>query len=360
MLKQHPLFPTAQSPAYGNLAYALLGYAQEAITGIPVEVAITNNIFKALGMNESSFSEPPSSGGVIPGGDPSAVSWDLDMGPTSPSGSLYSSTSDLVKAGQAILQSTLLSPAQTRRWFHPRMQTSRVGAAVGAPWEIRYLTLPEGQRTTQLFSKQGDTGGYHAVLSLSPEHGLGWVVLTAGTMDSTAPAVRETLMNSFANNFLPAAETQARDEAVTNFAGTYTHKATNSSVTIKVDSAGRPGLLVKALMSRGVMAIGPESPFISIYGAGQSARLYPSNLRTISRKRDDSGDYDSRLGFRATFFNSTEDGQIQDPCLMAWTAPGTPLYGQVALDDWVFEMGEDGRSEFLDVRMFRLRMKRVD
>lgn len=359
VLKQHPLFPTAHSPAYTNLAFALLGYAQEAITGVPIDQAITDNIFGALDMNNSSFSETPSSGGVIPGGDPEAVSWDLQMGPTSPSGSIYSSTSDMVKAGQAILQSKLVSHAQTRRWFHPHIQTSRLGGAVGAPWEIRYLSLPEGDRMTQLFSKQGDTGGYHAALALSPEHELGWVVLTAGTLDSDAPRIRETLVNAFSNIFVPAAEAQASDEAATNFAGTYIHKATNSSVTIEVDPAGRAGLQVKTLISRGVMAIGPESPFIPIYGAGQSARLYPSELRTVSRKSDNTGEYNSRLGFRATFFNSTEDGQLQDPCLMAWTAPGTPMYGQVALDDWVFEMGEDGRAEVLDVRMFRLKMERV-
>lgn len=358
-MKQHPIFSTAHSPAYSNVAYALLGYAQEAITGTSVETAITDNIFGALGMNSSSFSKTPCSGGVIPGGDPEAVSWDYTFGPTSPSGSIYSSLSDMVKAGQAMLQSSLLSHAQTRRWFRPLMQTSRLGAAVGAPWEIRYLTLPDAERMTQLFSKQGDTGGYHAVLALSPEHELGWVVLTAGTLDSDAPAIREKLMNTFTNVFVPSAEAQAGEEAMKNFAGTYVHKPTNSSVIIEVDTTGQAGLVVKTLMSRGVMAIGPDSPFISIYGAGQSARLYPSDLRTITRKHDDSGNYDSRLGFRATFFNSTEEGMLQDPCLMSWTAPGAPLYGQVALDDWVFELGEDGRAEVVDARIFRLRMERV-
>lgn len=70
------------------------------------------------------------------------------------------------------------------------------------------------------------------------------------------------------------------------------------------------------------------------------------------------GTYDSRLGFRTTYFDATQPGEIQDPCLTAWTALGAPLYGQVALDDWVFEMREDGQAEALDVRLLRLNMKR--
>jgi hypothetical protein len=359
LVKQRPLYPTAHSPAYSNVAFTLLGYAQEAITGIPLSTAVTDSIFGALSMTRSSFEEAPSSGGVIPGGNASVVGWDDDLGPTSPAGSVYSSTSDMVKAGQAILQSALVSPAQTRRWMRPLTQTGYLSTAVGAPWEIRYLTLPN-QRITQLYPKQGDIGTYHAAIVLSPEHDLGWVVLAAGTPSSNAATVRETLMNSFSDVFLPMAERQAEDEANSNFSGNYVDKATNSSAVIAASGPDSPGLLVTSLISRGVQVLGPESPFKQIYGVGESARLYPSNLRATSSSKDELGTYDSRLGFRATYFNATQPGEVQDPCLAAWTALGAPLYGQVALDDWVFEMGEGGQAEILDVRLLRLRMERVE
>lgn len=265
LLKQHPVFPTAHSPSYSNVAYTLLGYAQQAITGTPVGDAITKNIFGPLGMAHSSFQDTPSSGGVIPGGNASETGWGDDLGPTSPSGSVYSSTSDMVKAGQAILQSTLLSRAQTRRWLKPLIQTGFLSTAVGAPWEIRYLAL-SGQRVSQLYTKQGDVGTYNAALVLSPEHDLGFVVLAAGTQGSSAPSIRESLMNSFGDIFLPMAEQQARDEAESHFAGNYTDKATNSSATLQLGPTGSPGLLVKSLVSRGVQVIGPQSPLIQIYG----------------------------------------------------------------------------------------------
>ena len=292
LLKQHPIYPTAHAPAYSNIAFTLLGYAQEAITGESFNNTISKSIFSVLDMKHSSFEETPLSGGVIPGNNASEVGWDLDFGQTAPAGSTYSSTADMVKAAQAILQSTLISPAQTRRWLKPMIQTGYLSTAVGAPWEIRYLNFPN-QRMVQCHTKQGDVGSYHTALALSPEHDLGWVVLTGGTANSTASNVRNELFNAFSDIFLPAAEKQAREEAVINFSGNYVDETTNSSATIQAGDNGRAGLVVLSLISHGVEVVGPNSPLIEVYGAGQSARLYPSQLRTVSRRRDGSGTYES-------------------------------------------------------------------
>lgn len=356
LLEQHPIFPTAYSPAYSNVAYALLSFAQEAITGTPVSEAISTNVFAALNMTSSSYNTPPSSGGVIPV-NASASGWGLDLGETAPSGSLYSSTGDMVKAGQAILGSKTMTAAQTRRWLKPTSQTGVLGSAVGAPWEIRDLML--GGRLTQLYTKQGDLGGYRAAFILSPEHDIGAIVFSAGPLESNSAAVRETLMNAVGSVFLPTAEAQARAEARENFAGVYKDAGTNSSVTVAVDPS-TAGLQVTSLFSRGAQVIGENSPFIQMFGAGQSARLFPSNLRTVRQKGDGTGTtFTSRLGFRATFFNVTGDlNAVQDPGLMQWTALGAPMYGAVTLDDWVFDVGEDGKAEAVDVRMLRVKLKK--
>ncbi|KAL2204599.1 beta-lactamase/transpeptidase-like protein [Sarocladium strictum] len=355
LLKQHPIFPTAYSPAYSNVAYALLGLAQEAITGVPVNEAINKGIFAALNMTSSSYNTPPKSGGVIPG-NASIVGWDWDMGMMNPSGSLYSSTRDMIKAGQAILGSKTMAPAQTRRWLKSMSQTGVLGSAVGAPWEIRHLLVKN--RLTQLYTKQGDTGGYRSAFVLSPEHQLGAIVFAAGSLESNSAAVREELMNSVGSVFLPAVEEQARVEARQNFAGTFTDPNTNSSVTIDVDNESS-GLVVKSLFSRGVQVVGDESPFIPLFNAGQSARLFPSALRTVKKKLNGKGSFDSRLGFRAVFFNATGDANaVQDPGLMQWTALGAPTYGGNSLDDWVFEMAEDGKAKAVDVRMMKVKLQR--
>lgn len=140
---------------------------------------------------------------------------------------------------------------------------------------------------------------------------------------------------------------------------TYIDTATNSSVTIVVD-ASTPGLSVTHLSARGVEVIGPFSLFIPLCGAGQSARLFSSGLRTKRAKASSTASYVSRLGFRASFFNATGDGgAVQDPGLMQWTSLVAPAYGGVTLDEWVFGMGEDGVVEKVDMRMLRVSIKKT-
>ena len=357
LLKQHPIYPSQHSPAYSNIAFTLLEYAQEAIMGKGFNSTVTTGIIDTLGMKDSSYETTPKSGGVIPGNDAAGIEWATNLGPDAPSGSFYSSVADMVKAGQAILQSTLLTPAETRRWFRPLIQTGYVSTAVGAPWEIRYLTN-SNQHLIPAMTKQGDIGSYHTAVVFSQQHDLGWVVLTGGTADSAASDVRDQLFNEFGDLFIPAAEEQAKKEAVLNFNGTYVDEAANSSIVILAGEDGRAGLGVPSLISRGVEVIGAESPLIALFGAGESGRLYPSQLKTVRQKSCGAGTYESRLGFRATFFNETQAGEMEDPCLLAWTALGAPLYGQTSLDDFVFEMGEDGRATALNIRMLRLTLKR--
>ena len=307
-------------------------------------------------MTRSSYRAPPKSGGVIPGGDASKVGWDLDLGQTSPSGSMFSSMSDMVKAGQGILQSKLLSSAQTRRWLKPLIQTGYVGSSVGAPWEIRDIQGSDG-RMTQLFTKQGDVGNYYAAIVLSPEQDLGWVVLSATLRAQNGGEVRATLMNAFSQTFMPMAEKQAKTEATVNFAGTYVDTATNSSVQI-LATDNRPGLSVENLISRGAPFIAKDSPLIEMFGTGASARLYPSGLQSASPKAHSHGVYQSKIGFRAEFFNETQSGTVEDPCYLAWVGVGAPTYGLRSAGDFVFDTNEDGIATALEVRMLRLKLQR--
>ena len=354
--KQHPLYAPQTSPAYSNIAFTLLGYAQDKITGKNFSTTVETSIIKPLGMSSSSYSAVPKQG-VIPGGNASLVGFDVDLGESAPSGSFYSSTSDMVKAGMAMAQSRLLTQGATRRWFSPRIQTGYASSPVGAPWEIRYLT-DENQHVVESYTKQGDLGNYHAGLAFSRQHELGWVAMTATTPEGSSD-IRGELFNAFEDFFIPMGETQARKEAIVNFNGTYVDAASNSSVTILVGDDGRAGLGVPLMITRGKETIGPRSKFADIFHVGKSGRLYPSGLKTVKESSSGKGEYASRLGFRATFFNETSGSELDDPCLMAWTALGAPTFGQVSLDDWVFELGEDGKAETLDLRMWRLKLKRA-
>lgn len=284
----------------------MLGYALQNITGKNLNTTLHSSVFDALGMKHSSYEAIPSSG-VIPG-DPDDVQWTWDSGPENPSGSVFMSTAGMVTLCQAIMQSTLLAPEDTRRWMKPMGQTGYLGSAVGAPWEIRYMPSSVTKRTIQYYTKQGDLNGYHAAMVLSPEHELGWVVLTAGPSDSTAPDIRVGLMDAFNDLFIPAAERRSRVEAQENFSGKCVDKESNSSVTITAEHGeeGRPGLGITSLISRGATLIGEGSPLVEMYHAGTSGRLYPTTLKTISKKKGLQRALRVASGFPGEFFQ--QDG----------------------------------------------------
>jgi len=54
---------------------------------------------------------------------------------------MFTSSTDLSNLGRAILRSTLLKPAMTRRWMKPFSFTSDPKAMVGMPWGVRRLEL---------------------------------------------------------------------------------------------------------------------------------------------------------------------------------------------------------------------------
>lgn len=45
--------------------------------------------------------------------------------------------------------------------------------------------------------------------------------------------------------------------------------------------------------------------------------------------------------------------------MVAWGTVGHVKYGQKTLDDWVFEMGEDGQAVALHLRALRVKLQRV-
>ncbi len=315
-------------------------------------------------MTHSSFSTAPLTGGVI-AGDPITTGWLLDLGASAASGSVYMSTADMATAGMAMLQSTLLSPAQTRRWFMPHILSGYMGSTVGAPWEMTQLES-QNNRLIPYLTKQGDQSGYHSALVLSPQHEVGWVVLTGGTPSSNAPGIRTTLMNAFGKIFMPVVEAQSQVEAGLNFNGTYTDPASNSSITIAAGNNGHAGLTILKLISNGVELFGTDqsptfaalggdvSPGISSAGVNKITQMFPTTLKTVRKQLDGSGTYESRLGFRLVYFSQGETGVVTDACLDTWTVFGAPLYGQRSLDDVVFNMGEDGTATTIELRMLRL------
>ena len=117
-------FQPGERWAYTNLGYIVLGYLLERISGQTYEEFVQENIFKPLGMKDSGLMSfvtiiPRRASGYWPGsnGIENADRPDARMGFSS--GSLYSSTEDLLRWNEGLFGGKLLKPASLRKMTTP-------------------------------------------------------------------------------------------------------------------------------------------------------------------------------------------------------------------------------------------------
>jgi hypothetical protein len=189
-------------------------------------------------------------------------------------GSIYANGEDLRKAGLAILNSEYLSAATTSEWMKPRSGTGSLVELVGAPWEIARLEIPatpgsNRTRISDLYTKAGGNGDYTCIFALSPDQGIGYSILVAG---STASSARWPLRDLVGETFVPAAEHAAAENAKRNLAGTFVDESLpGTNLTLTVDK-GHPGLGLKSFWVKNVNGLD-----------NTHVRLYPTGLYSSSR-----------------------------------------------------------------------------
>lgn len=155
-LEEPPQYLPFSNPIYSNAGFQLLGYALENITARNFSDLITNDVFCKLGLDNSSYALSDTDvQGIIPGNF-TLSAWSLPQGDAGPAGGMYSSQSDLVKLGQAIMKNTQLSGDVVRRWMKPTAHTAVWQQSVGRPWEI--ARWPVEGRIVDVYTKFGDIG----------------------------------------------------------------------------------------------------------------------------------------------------------------------------------------------------------
>jgi hypothetical protein len=246
-------------------------------------------------------------------------------------GGLYSSTKDMSTLGRAILNSTLLSPAATRRWMKPASHTSSLDFAVGAPWEI--FSVHQSGRTVDLYTKAGDFGNYSSMTALSPDHNVGFTILAAG--DGTTALVA-ALSDAITGEIVPALEQAGKEEASKTFSGTYASlPTTNSSITINTACDCAPGLKVERWISDSVDMFEVIARIVGVEDV--AIQLYPTGLRS-------PGPASSNVSFRAIFESSApgqqavkDAGPFTRSC-STWETVDRYVYGNVGIDEFLFEV----------------------
>lgn len=167
----------------------------------------------------------------------------------------------------------------------PAGNTASLTTSVGGPWEIHRLAVPVSPnsnrtRISDLYTKLGGNAGYAAVIALSPDHGIGFTVLTAG---EGAIAARIPLRNAVGTAFVTAAEWAGWENAKRTYPGVYVDdKREGTNLTISVEE-GRPGLGLDSLFING----SEWRSFLTFPGLGELfgddilVRLYPMGAKSV-------------------------------------------------------------------------------
>ncbi|KAJ6026554.1 uncharacterized protein N7446_004845 [Penicillium canescens] len=271
-----PVISPFRNAIYSDGGFAVLGQVLARMTGKTFTEAIQETLFDPLDLDSMSTKVPKGSGlNVI---DRSIIdknsSWGLDLEIVASTGSIYANGEDLRTAGLSILNSEILSAATTSEWMKPRSGTGSLVELVGAPWEISRLEIPvtpgsNRTRISDLYTKAGGNGDYTCIFALSPDQGIGYSILVAG---STASSARWPLRDMVGETFIQAAEHAAVENAKRNLAGTFVDAASpGTNLTLTVDK-GRPGLGLKVFWVKGVNGVD-----------NAHVRLYPTGLNSFSK-----------------------------------------------------------------------------
>ena len=239
-LFRSPNIAAFDSPVYANTPYQILAYALQNITGTPFPELFQKHLVEKHGLKATSYTIPKSSSNSVIPVNATTSYYNVDFAESSPFGGYFSTLNDVTIVARAILNSTFLSPATTRKWLKPLSftapgplaTTDGIMAAVGAPWEITRAPaintplVPAGSSQsagskyqTWIYTKTGDIGLYSSITSLIPEFNAGFNILAAGP---AAHVLVTNLADLITEAFIPAYFETARVEASNTYTATFT------------------------------------------------------------------------------------------------------------------------------------------
>jgi CubicO group peptidase (beta-lactamase class C family) len=197
------IYAPGEMPAYSNYAASVAGYIVERVSGEPFDTYVQNHIFAPAGMTHSTFDQPvPAnlkpllSKGYKPGTDDPQPYEVIGM---APAGALAASGADMGRFMIAHLNHTLLNPATAQLMY----------ANANKP----YSALPamalgfyhEDRNGLNIVGHGGDTVFFHSDLHLFLDKNVGlYISMNSIGKDGAAHALREELLQQFADRYFPA------------------------------------------------------------------------------------------------------------------------------------------------------------
>ncbi|GFG25000.1 hypothetical protein IFM61606_04926 [Aspergillus udagawae] len=359
LLRRAPVFAPQTTPVYSNTAYRLLGYILEAISGNRFDELLQSSVLRPLNLTTTTSAIPRGEGSwVIPNGE---SGWYQDTGGETPTAGMYSSSSDLAKFGRDILLNRQLSPVATRRWMKPSSHTSSLSLSVGSPWEIlRTKSQITHGRTIDLYTKSGSIGQYNSLLIISLDYGVALSIMAAGPSSATVVEVASEIV---LQSLIPTLENQTLYEACKGLCGTYesSDRSKNSSPTVSVD---RNGLQVERWINRGVNFLAVIQAYASQTGSPPIKVILQATNLGYSPHSQGNDVRSRRVAYRAIFQKDTSEptGQhhIMDQSAGLWSSVDTPMYGEIAIDEFVVHLDHSEIAFAIEPRVMRDTLYKVD
>src|SRR4029450_4954412 len=204
------VYAPGSTPAYSNYGASLAGFIPSARPGHPSDPSVANHIFKPLGMQHATFSQPlpPNlkplmAEGYVSGKD---KPYGYEFVSAAPAGSVAASGEDMGRFVIAHLQNgeyqgkRILKP-ETAQLMHSRANLPFQG--LNGMAHGFYETNLHGLR---VIAHGGDTVAFHSDLHLFLDKNVGlFVSMNSAGKQGAAQPLRDALFEQFADRYFPAA-----------------------------------------------------------------------------------------------------------------------------------------------------------
>ncbi|KAK5431908.1 hypothetical protein LTR34_005027 [Exophiala xenobiotica] len=332
---RYPVYLPGTTPIMSNTAFQLLAYALEGIKQQPYDT-LFNQTAKSVGLSRSSLRHPPdSTNAVIPGPNESVSGWSTDFGDEAPAISMYSTIADISRAGIAMLNSTLIPSAMTRRWIKPIAHTSNLVNDAGRPWIIYKSTEDQSaiNPVVDIYTSYGSVGLYSSYFGLVPDYNVGFVILSADEVSAPDLNVHVDIV---ADMLLPSLEKAAISQAGSIYSGEYTSNQIGASLIIEKPD-GMPGLSLSNFTVGSTDMREELATAAGISPSTLSIRLYPTDL---IEKTASGG---TKIAFRAVLQDENAAIDAGTPTCITWLSVDTLNYNGIPLDLFIFN-DEEGKT----------------
>ena len=216
------IFLPNEGPGYSNYATALAGYIVQRVSGEPYDDYIERHILNPLGMKNSTFRQPLPAA-LAPQMSKGYETWDKPgagyeiCGPA-PAGALASTGDDMARFMIAQLQLGHYGDAQILKpETATMMQTTKWRAFPDLNGNLLGF-MERDINGHRAIGHGGDTNYFHTDLILFPDDQMGiFISVNAPGKDGAGHILRQTLLEEFADRYLPAREppTTTRVDAAT-------------------------------------------------------------------------------------------------------------------------------------------------